>query len=48
MNLVGIVIASQTADRNARSALPHAPVIEQPAASLVRRIAVRLGPNHER
>ena len=48
MNALGIVIASQTAADHSRSALPRSPVIEQPPASLVRRIAGRLGPNHER
>jgi hypothetical protein len=46
MNPIGAVIASQTAISHARSALPRAPVIEQPAATLVRRIAARLGPNY--
>ena len=34
MNPLAVVIASQTAASHARSALPRAPVIEQPAATL--------------
>jgi hypothetical protein len=45
MNPLAVVIASKSATRHARSALPWAPVIEQPAATLVRRVATRLGPN---
>jgi hypothetical protein len=45
MNPLGVVIASKSATSHARSALPWAPVIEQPAATLVRRVAARLGPN---
>ena len=47
MNPLGIVIASQTAADHARSALPRSPVVEQPAATLVRRVAARLAPNHQ-
>ena len=47
MNPLGIVIASQTAADHARSALPRSPVIEQPAATLVRRVAARLGPSDQ-
>ena len=47
MNPLGAVIASQCASSHARSALPRAPVIEQPAATLVRRFAARLGPNQQ-
>jgi hypothetical protein len=47
MNPLGIVIASEYARDHARSALPRARVIEQPAATLMRRVAARLGPNHE-
>ena len=43
MNPLAVVIASKTATSHARSALPWAPVIEQPAATLVRRVATRLG-----
>jgi len=45
MNPLAVVIASTSATSHARSALPWAPVIEQPAATLVRRVATRLGPN---
>ena len=47
MNPIGIVIASQRVTEHAHSALPRSPVIDQPAATLVRRIAARLGPNHQ-
>lgn len=47
MNPLGIVIASQTAANHARSALPRSPVIEQPAATLVRRFVARLAPNDQ-
>jgi hypothetical protein len=45
MNPLAVVIASQRATSHARSALPRAPVIGQPAATLVRRVVDRLGPN---
>ena len=45
MNPLGAVIASQRASIHARSALPWAPVVEQPAATLVRRVVARFGPN---
>ena len=45
MNPLGAVIASQCATSHARSALPRARVVEQPAATLVRRVAGRLGRN---
>ena len=45
MNPLAVVIASKSATSHARSALPWAPVIEQPTATLVRRVATRLGPN---
>jgi hypothetical protein len=41
MNPLAVVIASKSATSHARSALPWAPVIEQPAATLVRRVAAR-------
>ncbi len=47
MNPLGIVIASQRVMEHAHSALPRSPVIDQPSATLVRRIAARLGPNHQ-
>jgi len=47
MNPLAVVIASKTATSHARSALPWAPVIEQPAATLVRRVAARLGPTDQ-
>jgi hypothetical protein len=47
MNPLAVVIASRCATSHARSALPRAPVIEQPAATLVRRVAARLGPNDQ-
>ena len=47
MNPLAVVIASKSATSHARSALPWAPVIEQPAATLVRRVATRLGPNYK-
>ena len=47
MNPIGIVIASQRVMEHAHSALPRSPVIDQPAATLVRRIAARLGPSHQ-
>jgi hypothetical protein len=47
MNPLAVVIASKSATSHARSALPWAPVIEQPAATLVRRVAARLGPNDQ-
>ena len=47
MNPLAVVIASQCATSHARSALPHAPVIGQPAATLVRRVTARLGPNDQ-
>ena len=43
MNPLAVVIASKSATSHAHSALPWAPVIEQPAATLVRRVAARLG-----
>jgi hypothetical protein len=57
MNSLGVVIASQRAASDARSALPAAPVIEkhdepQPArpkraaATLLRRFAARLDPSY--
>jgi len=47
MNPLAVVIASRCASSHARSALPRAPVIGQPAATLVRRLADRLGPNDQ-
>jgi len=47
MNPLAVVIASQCAASHARSALPRAPMIEQPAATLVRRVADRLGPSDQ-
>ena len=47
MNPLTVAIASRAVTEHARSALPRSPMIEQPAATLVRRIAVRLGPTHE-
>jgi hypothetical protein len=47
MNPLTVVIASKCATDHARSALPRAPVIGQPAATLVRRFAARLGPNDQ-
>ena len=48
MNPLAVVIASKSVTSNARSALPGAPVIGQPAATLVRRLTARLGPNDHR
>jgi hypothetical protein len=45
MDSLAITLASRCATSHARSALPRAPVIEQPAATLVRRIAARLDPS---
>ena len=45
MNPLGAVIASQRATSHALSALPCAPVVEQPAATLVRRVAARFARN---
>jgi hypothetical protein len=47
MDPLVVTLASQYQIDHARSALPRAPVIEQPAATLVRRVAARLGPNHQ-
>jgi hypothetical protein len=47
MNPLAVVIGSKSATSHAHSALPWAPVIEQPAATLVRRVAARLGPNDQ-
>ena len=47
MNPLAVVIASKRATDHARSALPRAPVIGQPAATLVRRLTARLGPNDQ-
>ena len=47
MNPLAVVIASKCATSHARSALPHAPMIGQPAATLVRRFKARLGPNDQ-
>ena len=47
MNPLVVVIASQCATDHARSALPRAPVIGQPSATLIRRFAARLGPNDQ-
>jgi hypothetical protein len=44
MNPLTVAIASKRASDHARSALPRSPVIGQPAATLVRRYAARLGP----
>jgi hypothetical protein len=48
MNPLAVVIASKSASSHARSALPCAPVIGQPAATLVRRFKARLSPNDQR
>ncbi len=45
MNPLAVVIASRSAASHARSALPRAPMIGQPAATLVRRVTARLGPS---
>jgi hypothetical protein len=53
MTPLAVVVASQRATSHARSALPHAPVLEQPAgarparpkqapAALLRRVTLRL------
>jgi hypothetical protein len=47
MNPLAVVIASRCATSHARSALPRAPVIGQPSATLIRRLADRLGPNDQ-
>ena len=47
MNPLTVVIASQSVTSHARSALPRAPMIEQPAATLVRRVAARLAPTNQ-
>ena len=47
MNPLAVVIASKCASSHARSALPRAPVIGQPTATLVRRFTARLGPNDQ-
>jgi hypothetical protein len=46
MDSLAVTLASQCATSHARSALPRAPVIEQPAATLVRRIRARLAPSY--
>ena len=47
MNPLAVVIASKCATERARSALPRAPVIGQPSATLIRRLADRLGANDQ-
>jgi hypothetical protein len=47
MNPLAVVIASKSVSNHARSALPRAPVIGPPPATLVRRFRARLGPNDQ-
>jgi hypothetical protein len=47
MNPLAVVIASKRASEHALSALPRAPVVGQPSATLIRRLADRLGPNDQ-